>query len=119
MARNVKDIREPRAGRWVRFKNRKGETVVGRVVSVTVDGSTLDSGEVFSYAKGDRLEWYSATAPDADISDPNVDVLPRVANTVRRRESFRAFHKIMLAYCVLVSTAVIAAVAYYAYPLLK
>ena len=113
MARNIQDVREPRAGRWVRFKNRKGETVVGRVASVTVDGSVLESGEVFNYANGDRLEWYGTSAPDARISDPNVAVPKHTATTVRRVDSFRTIYKVLLIYSALVSTAVVTAVAYY------
>ena len=79
--KSVRDVINPKEGRWIRYTTKTGEVVVGKVLSQTKSGCVLDSGFTFNYANGDRIEWYGSSEPKLRLpvapGDPVVRTMPR------------------------------------------
>lgn len=90
---------------------RDGERFVGFVARQNKDGTvTLDTGVVFDFDKGDRLEWIGSAAPK--------DLAPEISGNMRvvSVKGMTGFQRVLLWYSLLASSA---ALGWAALPLLK
>lgn len=90
---------------------RDGERIVGFVAQHNKDGSVvLDTGVVFNYDNGDRLEWYGSAAPK--------DLAPTIQGNMRvvSQKGMTGFQQVLLWYGLLAASA---ALGLASLPLLK
>jgi len=100
--KSVRDVIKPKVGRWIRYTNKKGETVTGKILSYNGDGAVLDGGDTFNYANGDRITWYGSSEPKARLAVAPGEPVVRTIPT--RTRAMPRFLRVLIYYAVMAST---------------